>query len=123
MNFLEWSRYTHIPIRNLSEHAATDLLDFITNITYGRLLHSGEYVTWWNDYNSEIISTYESKTQTGRVINPGLYSSYCIEINVDNLAVNTIANSDELMVEDREAAMIIQKNQPGRDRAVAQQKV
>lgn len=45
------------------------------------------------------------------MVNPGLYSSYCIEINVDNLAVNTIANSDELMVEDREAAMIIQKNQ------------
>lgn len=36
---------------------------------------------------------------------------------MDNIAVNTIANSDELMVEDREAAMIMQKNQPGHNRA------
>lgn len=33
-----------------------------------------------------------------------------MEINVDNLAVNTIANSDELGFEDRETAMMIQKN-------------
>lgn len=112
VNSLEWSRFTHIPICNLAENSSK-LLDFVTNITYGRLLHSGDFVTWWNDYNSEIISTYESRTQTGRVVNSGLYTSYCIEINVDNIAVNTIANSDELMLEDREAALIMQKNQPG----------
>ena len=77
VNSLEWSRFTHIPICNLAEHDSK-LLDFVTNITYSRLLHSGDYVTWWNDYNSEIISTYESKTQTGRVVNSGLYTSYCI---------------------------------------------
>lgn len=57
VNYLEWSRLTHIPICNLSEEES-NLLDFITNITYGRLLHSGDNVTWWNDYNSEIVSTY-----------------------------------------------------------------
>lgn len=51
-------------------------------------------MTWWNDYNSEIVETYESKTQTGRIVHPGLYTSYCVEIDVDNLAVNTVANSD-----------------------------
>lgn len=109
IDMLEWSRFTHIPICNLAEQSH-NLLDYITNITYGRLLHSGDFVTWWNDYNSQIIETYESKTQTGRIVNPGLYTSYCVEIDIDNLAVNTIANSDELGYEDRETAMIVQKN-------------
>lgn len=29
---------------------------------------------------------------------------------MDNLAINTIANSDELVFEDRDTAMMIQKN-------------
>lgn len=48
---LEWARFTHIPICNLAGEQ-NNLLDYITNITYGRLLHSGDFVTWWNDYNS-----------------------------------------------------------------------
>ncbi len=59
VNMLEWSRFTHIPICNLVQHS-DNLLDFITNVTYGRLLHSGDYLTWWNEYNSEIIETYEA---------------------------------------------------------------
>jgi hypothetical protein len=114
IDLLEWSRYTHIPICNLS--APHSLLDFITNITYGRLLHSGEYTTWWNEYNSEIIETYESILQTRRITNPGLYTSYCIEIEIDNLAVNTVANSDELVHEDRETAMMMQKNSNNTER-------
>ena len=89
------------------------MLDFITNITFGRLLHTGDFVTWWNEYNEEIVPTYESKTNTGRIINSGLYSTFCVEINLDNLAVNTIANSEELMTEDREAAMMMQKTGRG----------
>lgn len=65
VNLLEWSRFAHIPICNLSVHEG-GLLDFITNITFSRLLHSGDMVTWWNEYNSEIVETYECKTQTGR---------------------------------------------------------
>lgn len=38
-----------------------------------------------------------------------MYTSYCVEINIDNLAVNTIANADELGFEDREIGMMMQK--------------
>jgi hypothetical protein len=48
-------------------------------------------------------------TFTGKIVNPGLFKTYSIEIDMENLAVNTIANADDLMNEDRETAMMMQK--------------
>lgn len=76
IDLLEWSRFTHVPICNLSSEE--NILDYITNITFGRLLHSGDNITWWNEFNSDIMTSYESKNHTGRILQPGLYSSYCI---------------------------------------------
>jgi hypothetical protein len=51
-----WSRYSQIPLCNLERGA--QLLDNITNIQLGRLLHGGDQITWWNDFNSELVTTY-----------------------------------------------------------------
>lgn len=51
-----WSRYSQIPLCNLERGA--QLLDSITNIQLGRLLHGGDYITWWDDFNSELTTTY-----------------------------------------------------------------
>ena len=69
-------------------------MDYITNIALCRLLHAGDYLTWWNQYSSELITTYESRLYTGKIVNPALIKTYSIEIDVQDFAVNTIANSD-----------------------------
>ena len=70
-----WARYAQIPLCNLSRGA--ELLDTITNIHLGRLLHAGDQITWWDEFNSELATTYESVALTGKIINPGIFSNYC----------------------------------------------
>lgn len=56
---------------------------------------------------------------TGKVSHPGLHKTYCVDIVMENLAVNTIANSDQLMIEDRETAQIMQrKNYQGKNESL-----
>jgi len=31
---------------------SSDLLSNITNIQLGKLLHGGDQITWWNEFNS-----------------------------------------------------------------------
>lgn len=71
-----WSRYAQIPLCNIERGA--QLLDNITNIQLGRLLHAGDQIIWWGDYNSELTTTYESAALTGKIINPGIFSNYCV---------------------------------------------
>lgn len=46
---------------------------------------------------------------TGKIINPGIFNNYCIEIAMENLAVNTIAIAEDLGLEDRETAGLVKK--------------
>ena len=73
-----WARYSQIPLCNLQRGA--QLLDNITNIQLGRLLHGGDQVTWWNDFNSDLITTYQSTAFSGKIANPGIFSNYCVEV-------------------------------------------
>jgi DNA polymerase epsilon subunit 1 len=102
-----WARYAQIPLCNLAGGA--QLLDTITNIQLGRLLHSADQITWWDDFNSELTTTYESAAFTGKIMNPGIYSNYCVEVAMENLAVNTIAIAEDLGLEDRETAGLVMK--------------
>lgn len=38
------------------------------------------------------------------MLSPGIYSNYCVEVAVENLAVNTVALAEELGQEDKETA-------------------
>ena len=98
-NLIMWAKYSQIPLCNLERGAK--LLDTITNVQLARLLHSGDQITWWDDFNSELTTTYESTALTGKIINPGIYSNYCVEVAVENLAVNTVAVAEDLGMEDR----------------------
>lgn len=46
IKLLMWARYSQVPLCNLE--AGPNLLDTITNIQLGRLLHAGDQITWWN---------------------------------------------------------------------------
>lgn len=89
------SRYSHIPLCNLALESSSSQLDTITNIMFARILRAGDNLLWWNEYNREIATSYESKSYTGRISNPGLYTSYCVEFDVANLTLNAIAMSEE----------------------------
>ena len=102
-----WARYSQIPLCNVERGA--QLLDTITNIQLGRLLHSGDQITWWDDFNSELTTTYESAALTGKILNPGIYSNYCVEVAMENLAANTVAIAEDLGLEDRETAGLVVK--------------
>lgn len=41
-----WARYAQIPVCNLPTKGC--LLDYVTNIQFSRLLHSGDHLTWWD---------------------------------------------------------------------------
>ena len=105
---LNWARYAQIPLCNLQ--AGPALLDNITNIQMGRLLHGGDQITWWNEYNTELTTTYESEAFTGKITNPGVFSNFCMEVYMENLAVNTVAVAEELGLEDRETAGLVKRN-------------
>ena len=107
LKLVNWSRYSQIPLCNLEKGA--NLLNDITNIQLGRLLHAGDQLTWWNDFNSELTTTYESQAFTGKITNSGIFSNYCIEVAMENLAVNTIAIAEDLGLEDRETAGLVNK--------------
>lgn len=102
-----WARYSQIPLCNIERGAK--LLDTITNIQLSRLLHSGDQITWWNDFNLDLTTTYESTALPGKIINPGIYSNYCVEVAMENLAVNTVAIAEDLGLEDRETAGLVIK--------------
>ena len=50
IDLIAWARYSQIPLCNLELGA--HLLDTITNIQLARLLHAGDQLTWWDDFNS-----------------------------------------------------------------------
>lgn len=62
---------------------------------FSRILRAGDNLLWWNEFNHSISTSYESTTYTGRINNPGLYTSYCIEFDVANLPLNMIAICEE----------------------------
>jgi len=41
------------------------------------------------------------------MVNPGLYTKYCLEIDIGLLALNTICVSDELKNMDKEVSMLM----------------
>lgn len=89
---VDWARYAQIPLCNLA--GGGEMLTEITNIQLGRLLRAGDQLTWWNAFNRDLTTTYESEAFTGKINNPGVYSHYCIEVAMENLAVNTVVLAD-----------------------------
>ncbi|KAI9690075.1 MAG: DNA polymerase epsilon catalytic subunit [Bogoriella megaspora] len=93
----ELARYGNIPLCNLQGEDPRFLID----IAYARRLQKERVVLWWSaapkpDHagyeKDDILSTFE-KVDMPSVNNSGTYSSVCIDIEVRNLAINTILSS------------------------------
>ncbi|KAK2800573.1 DNA polymerase epsilon catalytic subunit [Onygenales sp. PD_10] len=93
----ELARYGDVPICNLEKDDPKYLID----IAYARRLEQNNIVLWWSPSPLPDHAGYERDDMLGpmqkvdmpSINNPGAYSSVCIELEVRNLAINTILTS------------------------------
>ncbi|CAG9765603.1 unnamed protein product [Ceutorhynchus assimilis] len=96
---IEQSRYFHIPVGNLPEDTAL----FGADLFYARHLVKANHVLWCSPYDKpDLGGSEETDTRlladnqegSSEVCNlPGWYSSVCVELDIDSLAINTLLQS------------------------------
>ncbi|EON66964.1 DNA polymerase epsilon catalytic subunit A [Coniosporium apollinis CBS 100218] len=93
----ELARYGDIPLCNLER----DDPRFLIDVAYARRLMKENVVLWWSDGPKPDHAGYEKDDVLGpleivempSINNPGTYSSVCIDLEVRNLAINTVLSS------------------------------
>ncbi|PTB61955.1 DUF1744-domain-containing protein [Trichoderma citrinoviride] len=91
------ARYGDVPLCNLER----DDPRFLIDIAYARRLQANGVVLWWSPDPRPDHAGYEKDDITGSldtvkmpsINNPGTFSSVCIDLDVRNLAINTILTS------------------------------
>lgn len=91
------ARYGDVPLCNLER----DDPRFLIDIAYARRLQANGVVLWWSPGSRPDHAGYEKDDILGpldvvkmpAINNPGTFSSVCIDIDVRNLAINTILTS------------------------------
>lgn len=91
------ARYGDVPLCNLEREDPRFLID----IAYARRLQANGVVLWWSAGPRPDHAGYEKDDVVGpldtvkmpNVNNPGTFASVCIDIDVRNLAINTILTS------------------------------
>lgn len=111
-HLMELARYGDIPICNLERDDPRYLID----IAYARRLQQKNIVLWWSSSPKPDHAGHEKDDVVGSletvempvINNPGSYSSVCIEIDVRNLAINTILTSS--LINDLEGSDSVSMN-------------
>lgn len=96
-HLIELARYGDVPLCNLERDDARYLID----VAYARRLQRSNIILWWSDgplpdhagYQKDNVLGAMETVEMPAMNNPGTYSSVCIELDVRNLAVNTILTS------------------------------
>ncbi|KAJ6115701.1 DNA polymerase epsilon catalytic subunit A [Penicillium sp. IBT 18751x] len=91
------ARYGDVPLCNLE----TDDPRYLIDISYARRLQKSNVVLWWSTaprpdhagYEKDNIVDSLDKVNMPAVNSPSSYSTVCIELDVRNLAINTILTS------------------------------
>lgn len=111
------ARYGDVPLCNLER----DDPRFLIDIAYARRLQANGVVLWWSAGPRPDHAGYEKDDVLGplenvklpSVNNPGTFSSVCIDLDVRNLAINTILTSS--LINELEGADSISFNPSGGD--------
>ncbi|XP_048641832.1 DNA polymerase epsilon catalytic subunit A isoform X2 [Marmota marmota marmota] len=104
----EMSRYFHIPVGNLPE----DISTFGSDLFFARHLQRHNHLLWLSPTarpdlggkeadDNRLVMEFEDRA-TVEINSPGCYSTVCVELDIQNLAVNTILQSHH--VNDMEGA-------------------
>ena len=96
-HLMELARYGDIPLCNLESNDPRFLID----VSYARRLQRERVILWWSGqakpdhagYEKDDIFAPLETVEMPYINNPGTYSSVCIDINLRNLAINTILSS------------------------------
>ena len=96
-HLLELARYGDVPLCNLER----DDPSFLIDVSYARRLQKNNIVLWWSaeprpdhaGYEKDDITGPLEKFEMPAINNLGTYSSVCVELDVRNLAINTILTS------------------------------
>lgn len=97
LHLTELARYGDVPLCNLER----DDPRFLIDVAYARRLQKNNVILWWSAGPRPDHAGYElddvlgplDTVQMPSVNNPGTYPSVCIELDVRNLAINTILTS------------------------------
>jgi DNA polymerase epsilon subunit 1 len=97
LHLTELARYGDVPLCNLER----DDPRFLIDVAYARRLQKNNVILWWSGGPRPDHAGYElddvlgplDTVQMPSVNNPGTYPSVCIELDVRNLAINTILTS------------------------------
>ncbi|XP_006147397.3 DNA polymerase epsilon catalytic subunit A [Tupaia chinensis] len=95
----EMSRYFHIPVGNLPE----DISTFGSDLFFARHLQRHNHLLWLSPTarpdlggkeadDNRLVMEWDDQA-TVEINSPGCYSTVCVELDVQNLAVNTILQS------------------------------
>ena len=97
-HLLELARYGDVPVCNLEKDDPRYLID----IAYARRLQRNNVVLWWSPCSrpdhagherDNILGALQEVVDMPSINNAGAYTSVCIDIEVQNLAINTILTS------------------------------
>ena len=96
-HLIELARYGDIPLCNLER----DDPRFLIDVAYARRLQKSNVVLWWSGgplpdhagYEKDDIVGFLNTVPMPAVNKPGTYPSVCIELDVRNLAINTVLTS------------------------------
>ncbi|TLS27690.1 hypothetical protein PpBr36_04311 [Pyricularia pennisetigena] len=91
------ARYGDVPLCNLER----DDPRFLIDVAYARRLQANNVVLWWSPgprpdhagYEKDDVAGPLDVVQMPSINNPGTFASVCIDIEVRNLAINTILTS------------------------------
>jgi len=112
-SLLEFCRYSHIPYCNLEG----DKLLFVIDVFYSRILKAANCISWYSDsHKPDIGGAREDDLRNqiptdyiySEIVKPSLYNHYCVEVDIELLALNTICVSDELKNIDKEASKLVE---------------
>lgn len=98
---INFSRYSLVPLCNLSEDAPLTIIDTL----YARNLSLSRHVLWYSDTQKPDLGGHEEKDfrayfqeelENPEVCKKGFYRHYCVEIDLSILALNTIMQAEFL---------------------------
>ncbi|KIW33109.1 uncharacterized protein PV07_04601 [Cladophialophora immunda] len=107
VHLIELARYGDVPLCNLER----DDPRFLIDLAYARRLKRSNIVLWWSDQarpdhggheRDDILGPLNEIVEMPSINNPGAYTSVCVDVSVQNLAINTILTSS--IINDREGS-------------------